>query len=297
MEVAFRKRSGGAARGFTLVELLVTIAIIGILIALLLPAVNVAREAARRSSCLNNLRQVSLALTMYEHTVGTFPPSRVTKPKLHSWTTFVLPYLEAKAVGADYRFDKHWLDPINRPIVQTPMPVYTCPSSPQGRFDRFTKAATGDYGVTNEVKFNYFEANSLPEPEIRAGALTKEKHTKSAQITDGLTHTLLVTECCGRPELYQLSRHIEDQVAADGNGWADPDCSFSVSGTTLDGVIFGGPCVINCTNDSEIYSFHPGGANAAFCDGSVRFLSQTIEHTVLTSLVTRAGNEVVPSLD
>jgi prepilin-type processing-associated H-X9-DG protein len=111
-------------------------------------------------------------------------------------------------------------------------------------------------------------------------------------ITDGLSHTIIVAEDGGRPELYYGRQQVAGQTTKNGNGWADPDCNFSVSGILEDGFP-GGPCVINCTNDSEIYSFHPGGSHFLFCDGSVRFVSDSVDGALLTAQVTRAGGETM----
>src|ERR1700756_2643029 len=103
-------RSLQKRRGFTLVELLVVIAIIAILIGLLLPAVQKVREAAARAQCMNNLKQMGLALHNYHSVFGGFPPAKVTTPTTHNWTVFILPYIEQDNLYKRYNFSVNWDD-------------------------------------------------------------------------------------------------------------------------------------------------------------------------------------------
>src|SRR5512137_843597 len=123
-------------RGFTLVELLVVIAIIGVLVALLLPAVQAAREAARRMSCSNNLKQIGLALHNYEGTYRVLPPSRIdiNLPRFQqSWVSLALPFIEQGTIHAKYNFGNNWYDPINDPLTTARLSVMLCPSVPSAR--------------------------------------------------------------------------------------------------------------------------------------------------------------------
>ena len=132
--------------GFTLVELLVVIAIIGILIGMLLPAVQSVREAARRTACLNNLRQHGLSLHNYESALGEFPPQRLgptfpvpgaitnqfgASSERQSWTVSLLPYIEQVGIGGMYNFNETWFDSSssqNYELIQNPLSIYVCPS-------------------------------------------------------------------------------------------------------------------------------------------------------------------------
>ncbi|MBX7165785.1 MAG: DUF1559 domain-containing protein [Pirellulales bacterium] len=291
-----------ARAGFTLVELLVVIAIIGVLISLLLPAVQAAREAANASACKNNFKQIGLALLNYELTWGALPPSRIQyvtningqdKNVLHSWTPAGLPFCEQSQLATQYRWDRDWRAAENRTVVQTTVALYRCPSAPSSRrSNNFTGDAVGDLGAVNEVKQDFFDATGIMPPSNRAAAMTRWVETRFAEITDGTSHTITTAECAGRPQLW-IKGQLQDRSPPDGVGWADPNCGFSISGTQADGVLVGGPCVINCTNDSEVYSFHPGGAHTLFADGSVHFLYEQIDLLTFVALVTRAGGEVI----
>src|SRR5262249_14722343 len=124
-----RRRTTRAAAGLTLVEVLVVIAIIAVLLGLVLPAVQHAREAANRARCQNNLHQLGLALHQYHDVQGQLPAARLDLPAPHTWVPSILPYLELKALFDLYRFDRPWDDPANQPVVQRPLPVLLCPSA------------------------------------------------------------------------------------------------------------------------------------------------------------------------
>ena len=123
------------------------------------------------------------------------------------------------------------------------------------------------------------------------GVLTRDFLTRIADVTDGTSHTILITECAGRPTLWRTGRPVTGTYAA-GGPWVSGTLVFG-QGSTPDGVTKIGPCSINCTNDREVYSFHPGGANAAFSDGSVHFFSASLDIRDIARLATRAGGEVV----
>jgi prepilin-type processing-associated H-X9-DG protein len=144
----------------------------------------------------------------------------------------------------------------------------------------------------------------------RHGVLAEYESSTPAEIMDGLSNTLMVAECSGRAASYvlgrpmsasQFARYASDEivsisgniVVAEGVGWADPDSGFSIEGTADDGVEIYGPRMINATNVGEAYSFHRGGANFLYADGSVRFLGERIDAWLYVSLCTRAGGEVV----
>lgn len=303
MSTTFARRSFG----FTLVELLVVIAIIGILVALLLPAVQAAREAARRISCQNNLKQVGLALHNYHDALRMFPPSSVWG---HNWVPFLLPYVEQENLYEQYRWDVRWDHALNQPVVNTELSVMRCASAPTGsrRIDRLPSGRTamaGDYAPTSGVSPVLVRVGLVPPTSNLRGVITTRGPIRLADVLDGTSHSLLITEDAGRPEFWNRPGRGPDELRLTcgnysvrggrvrGAGWADPAIAIPVHGFTSDGLSCPGPCAINCTNNNEAFSFHPGGASAAFADGGVRFLSETLDLSIYAALITRAGGEPI----
>jgi prepilin-type N-terminal cleavage/methylation domain-containing protein/prepilin-type processing-associated H-X9-DG protein len=293
---------------FTLIELLVVIAIIAVLIGLLLPAVQKVREAAARLSCQNNLKQLGLGMHGYENAQGGFPPSRTTGgvvgapyfPYSHSWSVAVMPHIEQTNSFNLYSYTADWNNPVNYTAIRTPLKLFNCPSTPeQPRYDTTISAspAAGDYHAINAIKdfvaINCFGIPGLTnkdDPRL-VGAMMRDKNSKILAISDGTSNTILLAEDAGRPKFYNAARTVFDPVGTQG-GWADPNGAFSIDGANPDGSIIG-PCALNCSNNSEVYSFHSGGANVVFADGSVHFLRTGMNLCVLAALTTRAGGEIV----
>ena len=300
--------------GMTLIELLVVVAIIGVLIALLLPAVQAARQAAHRLACKNNLRQLGIALHNYHDSFGRFPPAAAgpiaggifATRKHHGLGAFLLPYIEQGTLANQYRWDASWVDPPNQPVVNAQLKVWQCPSAetdrvadlslvtlqppPGGPFDG--TAACGDYapsrGMSPEPALGgLIDPGNYDEEE---GILLLNSSARIADIVDGLSQTIAMAECAGRPVLWRGRKEVPG-VWLSGAGWASRGALFG-RGANQDGTLFG-PCAVNCTNDRELYSFHPAGANAVFADGSVHLLSNELSLRVFARLATRSGGEVV----
>jgi prepilin-type N-terminal cleavage/methylation domain-containing protein/prepilin-type processing-associated H-X9-DG protein len=306
-------------RGFTLIELLVVIAIVAVLLALLLPAVQKVCEAANRMKCANNLKQLGLALHMHHDSMGTFPPAYVNKgPYGNSgysntcgWAPFILPHIEQGNLYRLYRWDFPEYAPENQAVVAHPLPLFWCPSAPEqdrymelGPFAYFgTKCACGDYTITLGVDSALAQLGWVDLVGDYRGALTNmpkldltvsptHKGTRLSDIKDGTSNTILLTEDAGRPQLWLGGRPVPDQLVT-GGCWDHYKGSILLRGSTADGTGQLGQCALNCTNDREVYAFHPGGANAVFGDGSVRFISSGIDIRIMARLITRAGGEVL----
>jgi prepilin-type N-terminal cleavage/methylation domain-containing protein/prepilin-type processing-associated H-X9-DG protein len=305
-------------RGFTLIELLVVIAIIAILIGLLLPAVQKVREAANRLKCANNLKQLGLAMHNYHDANRGFPPAFVNKGPYgmtgfgftHGWAPFILPFIEQQQLAALYRWDFPLYAVENQPVVSRHLKIFQCPATPEqdryitfGPFQHFgTKGACGDYAGTLGVDAGLAQLGRADSVGDYRGALT---HTPTpaltaslnptptcfADLTDGTSNTVLLAEDAGRPRRWLARQSGPDQVL-DGGAWNHFKGGIILQGKTAAGTAELGTCSMNCTNHGEVYSFHTGGAQTVFADGSVHFLRETMSIRVLARLITRAGGEV-----
>lgn len=318
------KRISPLRQGFTLVELLVVIAIIGILVGLLLPGVQAAREASRRMSCQNHLHQLSLAVHNFESARKVLPSSvrpggLTTSPRI-AGLTFLLPYLEQQSLYDGYNQSLNWSHPDNLPITRSPIAVYQCPSDAAGdRLDGLPEAspweanlvATTAYSPTIAVD-QRLKTSGLVD-SVGPGILTKNGKPRFRDVTDGLSNTILFGESAGRPFVYRAGKKFGTLPInrTNAGGWSRPASDLSLDGSSFDGQSTPGPCPMNCTNGddvgalpfplpyygtegtSELYSFHVSGANFAFGDGSVRFITQHISIRELAKLITRDSSEVI----
>lgn len=271
--------------GFTLVELLVVIAIIGILIAMLLPAVQAAREAARRSQCGSHLKQIGLGILNYESVHRVFPPTFTRTPDHHLFT-FLLPYVEQQPAYAAYTFAKNWSAIENRQARDTEIAVFRCPSAPGGR--RYVS----DYAAGTLID------SQVWKPLVSAGVLAARSDWSSlfspnswqcqpiAAVTDGLSNTFMLFEVAGRPNSFRGGKEEPGRTIS-GSRWADDESPFWVHD------LCNGTQLVNCSNNNEIYSFHPAGANFLYGDGSMRFHSETINVEAFVTLFTRAAGDIL----
>lgn len=281
-------KSQSLRRGFTLIELLVVIAIIGVLVALLLPAVQQAREAARRSQCKNNLKQLGLALHNYHDTIKVLPPAfaqRGTSAPAYwpfnnawGWGTFLLPYVEQASLYNALNVDGY-IVPAASVNTQVVLPVYNCPSDVGGK----TNPAYGNYG-----KLSY------PISQAISYTITS---TRFRDISDGLSNTILVGE---RARVYQAGG-----LRSPGAVW--PGYAGSTGSATIGSVAF--PINTPWTGTTATFdvnawqedgsntriawtSLHQGGAQFLLCDGSVRFISENIQSAANTT----SGNFIYQNL-
>ncbi len=278
-------------KAFTLVELLVVIAIIGILVALLLPAIQAAREAARRGSCQNNIRQLGLAVHNYVDTKKTFPssirpPGLTPLPRIAGFT-LMLPFFEESALYDKYDQTKNWGDTTinskgttNQEVVNTKIAILQCPSVPEpNRLDAVPEkspwtpdtGAASDYAPTIFVDSRLKTAGLVDEaaPSTATmppaagspglGLLAYNVPATIRQITDGLSKTIAYAESGGRPYLYRGGRLIETfpEKRMNGGGWCRPASDMSIDGSSGDGTTDVGTCAVNCTNGIEMGSTFP----------------------------------------
>ncbi len=259
---------------FTLVELLVVITIIGLLMSLLLPAVQQIREAARRTSCANNLRQLGLATNAYVTTNEFYPPGHTDYGRgEHSWMVLLLPWVEQQAMYDAWQFEIPWNHFDNRQVWERDLPVQLCPSSDEGL------PGQGDYAGINGPrplpsrngqpalpggwrKGQAYAAGMM----VPTGPSTDMRPIPPAAVRDGLSQTLMIGEAAGR---------------TDGNRfWPDAHQTFAQHG------------ILNISSNNEMFSFHPGGLMICWGDGRAVFLSEATDLTVVDSMSTRDQNEI-----
>lgn len=299
--------------GFTLVELLVVITIIGMLVALLLPAVQGAREAGRRATCSNNLKQLCLAMHKFESATTSFPflsMRRFEGTTDNGWMVHLLPHLEQPDLFNLYRRDLDWYDPLNATAAKTRVKVFECPSSPVAeRLISGTGAspwatapyvgATTDYAASGGL-CGILVPGWAPDgtDTLHCGAVALNRGRKMSEIQDGASNTLMINEMAGRSKVWRAGRIDEASTLNSSNlnicgAWAAPNY-MGFRGFTYDGLVQPGPCGVNAANQiGGIYGFHPGGANSALADGSVRLLSDQTDIYVLIAMITRDGHEVI----
>jgi prepilin-type N-terminal cleavage/methylation domain-containing protein len=288
-------------RGFTLVELLVVIAIIGILVALLLPAIQAAREASRRSHCQNNLKQVMLAFHLFHDTHKEFPgcmepgyTGNIANDFRHSWVPYILPHIEEQAIYDKYRFDKKWDDAATNSYITRRQPdakdfsFLICPSTPKiinGRGDYGALPGPGHSGSTNDkwargknwslgvlicISNKYHDGTGwkpiIPDPN-------QNNRVKISQITDGTTYSLMLGECAGR-DVFNPTGPLADVW------WGQGDHAFAHHGQS-----------VNVTPSTELYSDHPGGLHIGMADATVQFLSEDTSKSVIDEMTTRASQK------
>ena len=317
---------------FTLVELLVVIAIIGLLIALLLPAVQQSRETGRRSQCSNNLKQIGMAYQCYESAYQALPPAYFSGPPPYpgqpptdakpavGWGIFILPYIEQKNLYDQYNFKQTFYSSAeNQRIANIAIPSFRCPSAPiRGPYEcvfvyygysSTWQASAADYSpmarIDEELASDILgiTISDADDPKL-AGILQPDKITSTNVILDGASHTILVAEIAGKNDHWQYGRNtgeklpsvIPPKTYAGQGGWADATSAGTVFAGSNEGgagvLIAPGTCGVNTSNQYGLYSFHRTIANALFADGSVQSVVEDIDIRLLAMMITRAGGEI-----
>jgi len=291
-------------RGFTLVELLVVIAIIGVLIALLLPAVQQAREAARRMQCTNNLKQIGLSLHNYHDAFLALPPGWIYRggggKANYGWAVNILPFMEQGALydqlkpGEIPLYDRYTSSASaqDKRLLQTTIEGYRCPSDVTGdlndiedfgstnHFDLATSNYVGNHGITGNHKQKEGE-----------GIFYGNSFLKFRDILDGTSNTLMVAERDGGPsqaggDTFKAAvwAGVGKNNSLNSEAIARTVGRLKKAGLNVDSTAAGSANNMG----KSVSSLHPGGVNGVMCDGSVRFIPETADQeTVLEPLADR----------
>jgi prepilin-type processing-associated H-X9-DG protein len=276
--------------GVTLTELLVVLAIVGMLVALVLPALQVARETARRAQCQANLRQLGVAMSLHAVRDGAYPvgcigcklslPSEEGPPapqRFIAWNVHLLPFLEQAALWNAFDFSIASYEPANKAVGANVVEVFLCPSTEEESLHQtkglWQGTAFSDYAGIYGVEGGDRTAS---DPHAKQwlgdewlGVMLYEEPVAPREITDGLAKTACIAETV-------LRRRIESE-------WVNGHNLFAHEGSS--------PINQASGLGNEIGSPHPGGASLVFCDGHVEFITESIEQTVLNAMLTKAGGD------
>lgn len=319
--------------GFTLIELLVVIAIIAILIGLLLPAVQKVREAAQRTQCLNNMKQLGIGFHGYLTEFGRFSPGWADTSSMdaayytasnpnnqfgspsaphgsHNFAVFIFPYIEQWNISKGYNMRRPWnsteinigIGMSNFQITGQHVKLLMCPAAPTARTNYFVS----DYMTMDFIDSTAYASTKMPAGagyELRDSFWMRRSGTsirtvpgiKTSEVIDGMSNTFILMEDVQRPEYWLYGKRTGTATSGQEE-WGNPANRITVqvsSACTMAKKHF------NCNNNNEIYSFHlnNAAANFLFADGSVKLIKDNVSGTTFRSLYTRAGGESVNAND
>ncbi len=302
----YESANGRAKRvGLTLVELLVVIAIIGILVGMLLPAVQQIREAARRIQCQNNLRQLALGTLNYSSARSERLPPLWKSANPNQWDNFswridILPFIEAENLRQSLMLKESPLSSANLSAAESQLPIFQCPSTPQ------SPRVIAQIGSTTDLRLAACDYSAIftttTDAEIRSEgawypsgssetsiAVLRTQPGKLVSIGDGLSSTVLLFEQAAKPAVYDRQRKLQIPGSADFQFFTEgPWATAELGNVSVNQV--------NEWNTTGLYGFH-SVANIVLCDGSVHALADDIEGSVVAALLSRSGREIIDAND
>ncbi|EAQ79256.1 DUF1559 family PulG-like putative transporter [Blastopirellula marina] len=274
-------------RGFTLVELLVVIAIIGVLIGLLLPAVQNAREAARRMQCANNLKQIGLALHNYHDSVRSFPPGTLFGDDEYGWACMILPQMEQKNIYDQVDFTNQAEDvslELQPGVTDQVINGYLCPSNSMTLTHSPYRSATLGGHARNDYSGSLGTSSTITGMFGKVGVLYRP--TKLRDVLDGTSNTIAVGEAY-TAAMREIDGPTHDNVS-DFKVWVGTNNQHQ------NVIAEAAPEHIpNSTRDDSFASQHAGGVQFTFADGSVSFISENVDMVTFGRLADKADGEVV----
>jgi prepilin-type processing-associated H-X9-DG protein/prepilin-type N-terminal cleavage/methylation domain-containing protein len=268
----FAKPSSRCIRpaGFTLLEMFVVLAIVGILLTMLVPGLQAVRASSQRTHCCNNLHQIGLALLQYHNTSNSYPPGGIEpisrkwpKGRQLAWSAMLLPFIEQGALHKMVDFKKPYNSKENAEAAAQVVPLYICPTLVRDSLLSDDRAAI-DYGGMYGSRIK--STNNPPN-----GAMIYDQPLSTRDIRDGTSATLIMGEFAW----------------PSGAAWIDASSLMDQSGAINQAPDF----------EQDISSRHSGGANALFCDGHARFLDENMELKTLAAICTRAGGELAHEMN
>lgn len=293
----------GRTNGFTLIELLVVIAIVGLLVAILLPAIQMAREAARRSQCSSHLRQIGVALQTYESAQRTLPSGYVSKFLSDGtdtgpgwgWAALLLNHLEETTLSGTIRFSLSIEDAANSSARTKPVAVYLCPSDPVPPTWEALRDDPSASKICDVATANYVGMYGNSEPGIDGtGLFFRNSRIRLREIADGTSHTIAVGErshALGQSTwVGSVTGALLAPGVADGIGTYEVEHGATmILGQAGEHKSPGDP-----TGEADMFhSLHSGGVNFVFADAHVSFLTTAMDPEVFEALATRAGGETI----